>query len=430
MALRRHPANIRRLTLGKVFATMSVAVILFSQLVIIPVSAQAPQDCSTTDVSTLNANNIDCATIYGDFSQWDPLADVPCSAGASGTVVLVGNDNIQKVFNYLVSQGLSGPGAAGIIGNLAQESGVNPTSGSLTPGTGYGIAQWTTADRQAALSKFATAAGKPVSDLGVQLGFLWQELTTSYKSLLQNLKVNANVDDAVNQFVGPDDLAGQPVAPTVEVQRSGGYENPSIPMMKNRLSYGEQALIRYGKGAPVGGGGGTTLGTDICGNTESTGTCTNQGDMKGIISILSCAQEFKGYGYVYGGGHEDPQTFMSTFMTQGGFNGVFRGTVDCSGLINVSVWNAFHIKLGGGFVASNSSALGSGMFREISQPEIQPGDLLIRDGDHVGVATTVGSNTANFAAHTSNAPPAQQIDADNSPGEFFSYFRYIGPGAQ
>jgi hypothetical protein len=195
----------------------------------------------------------------------------------------------------------------------------------------------------------------------------------------------------------------------------------------------EAIYQRYKNTAPstgVSSAGGTST-TDCTGSGSIgvVGNCSNKGDMTGTASILSCAQEFKGYGYVWGGGHEDPEQYMATFMSQGGFNGKFRGTVDCSGLINVSVWNAFHVKLGGGFVASDSSALGSGQFRQISFSEIQPGDLLMKSGDHVAVATKAGDSADNFAAYTSNAPPDQQIGPSNAPGFFGSAFRYIGKGS-
>lgn len=49
--------------------------------------------------------------------------------------------NAQTIYEYLVGQGLSANAAAGIVGNIEQESGGSPTAGSM--GGGYGLIQWT-----------------------------------------------------------------------------------------------------------------------------------------------------------------------------------------------------------------------------------------------------------------------------------------------
>lgn len=59
---------------------------------------------------------------------------------------------------------------------------------------GYGLCQWTYPTRKAALLAYAKKQGKSIGDLEMQLGFLMQELSTGYKSLLaltnQNLAYN------------------------------------------------------------------------------------------------------------------------------------------------------------------------------------------------------------------------------------------------
>jgi len=197
-----------------------------------------------------------------------------CDSSASNST-LTGTDNVSKAFNYLIGKGLNKIQAAGILGNLEQESGgvINPgaeqTAGawqdtSNDSGHGVGIAQWD-GGRRAALLSAAKAQSANPQDLAFQLDYLWHELTTSYTSVLQHLKSATAIEDAVNQFVGPDNTSGQPVSPTDEVARSGGYENPSAPNMANRIQRAQ----------------------DILQNTVASTTGTSSGPTSGCSQILS-----------------------------------------------------------------------------------------------------------------------------------------------
>jgi len=66
-----------------------------------------------------------------------------------------GSGNSQKVYNTLTSMGWTPQAAAGVIGNLMQESSVNPTSHQGGGGPGRGIMQWTESERWASLKKWA-----------------------------------------------------------------------------------------------------------------------------------------------------------------------------------------------------------------------------------------------------------------------------------
>ena len=96
--------------------------------------------------------------------------------------------NEQKIWNYLIGKGLSQAGAAGLMGNLYAESGLDPKnlqntyekklgyndagytaavdSGSYTnfvhDSAGYGLAQWTYWSRKQNLLAFARTAGKSI----------------------------------------------------------------------------------------------------------------------------------------------------------------------------------------------------------------------------------------------------------------------------
>lgn len=233
-------------------------------------------------------SNSDYQRIVTNTPFYDPSATGASTCASDVSTTLIGNDNIQKAFNFLTGQGLSAAQASGVIGNLEQESGngLNPlaqenrsTSTTPIPNVGFGIAQWTTPSRQQGLEQLAQKESGTPGDLSVQLNYLWQELTTTYANVLQNLKATTNVDDAVNAFVGPDNTAGQPVAPTDEVQRSGGYENPGTPIMQNRLGYAEAVLAQYGGAA---GSGSTVTTSSTTGCAGGVVNCSNPSATTGL----------------------------------------------------------------------------------------------------------------------------------------------------
>lgn len=143
--------------------------------------------------------------------------------------------NEKMIWDYLTSQGLTPAGAAGLMGNLYAESGLEPqnlqnsyesklgyTDATYTAAVdsgaysnfakdsaGYGLAQWTYWTRKQALLDYAKSKVKSVGDLTVQLDFLMKELSTDYKAVLNTLKSTGDVKTASNvvllQFERPAD---------------------------------------------------------------------------------------------------------------------------------------------------------------------------------------------------------------------------------
>ena len=131
-------------------------------------------------------------------------------------------DNAQKIWDCLISAGLTEAGAAGLLGNLQAESGLNPQNlqnsfekklgmsdqdytaavdcgayGSfVTDGAGYGLAQWTYSSRKAALLACAKARGRSVGDLDTQAGYLLQELQSLFPAVLRLLRATDSVQEA------------------------------------------------------------------------------------------------------------------------------------------------------------------------------------------------------------------------------------------
>jgi len=146
-----------------------------------------------------------------DILFYDPNAS-NCIVGGTGSVNLVGNDNIEKALRYFTGKGLTMEQASGIAGNLMAESSIIPAriqgSGTkladenytLVNGTGFGIAQWTSGGRQKGLMDLSKSSDRKIIDLSLQLDYLWKELSGSYKDTLSKLKGADTPEDAAVIF--------------------------------------------------------------------------------------------------------------------------------------------------------------------------------------------------------------------------------------
>lgn len=80
---------------------------------------------------------------------------------------------------------------------------------AVDDGAGYGLAQWTFWSRKQNLLQFCQSRGKSIGDLNTQLDFLYQELITSFSSLVKILISATSVTEASTavllQFERPSD---------------------------------------------------------------------------------------------------------------------------------------------------------------------------------------------------------------------------------
>jgi hypothetical protein len=114
--------------------------------------------------------------------------------------------------NYFVGKGLTNFQAAGIVGNLDQESGVDPTAVQYGGGPGRGIAQWSVGGRWDASGgdnavAYAAQTGQDVWSLQLQLDFIWYELTNIGYGF-GALKATTNVTDATTVFQDQFEICG------------------------------------------------------------------------------------------------------------------------------------------------------------------------------------------------------------------------------
>jgi hypothetical protein len=168
------------------------------------------------------------------------LATGACSQAAPGggsddehvgesAAALTAND--KAAFDYFLAKGLTPVQAAGIVGNLDQESNMDP--GAVEPGgPGRGIAQWSVGGRWNSDAgdnavAYATSHGKSVTSLGLQLDFIWFELTTFSGYGLSALKKSTTVTGATLAFMTDFEACG-------------------TCLSSKRISYASAALAAYG----------------------------------------------------------------------------------------------------------------------------------------------------------------------------------------
>lgn len=135
---------------------------------------------------------------------------------------LVCSPNAAVAFDFLVGKGLKDFQAAGVIGNLHQESKLDPTVHEIGGGPGIGIAQWGP-PRWKNLLAFAEWAGLDPWALDTQLKFLWVELETNPSLGLKALEASRTLEEAVVVF-------------------QDKFERCGICATQNRIAFAQSAL--------------------------------------------------------------------------------------------------------------------------------------------------------------------------------------------
>lgn len=135
----------------------------------------------------------------------------------------------QYIWNYLRGQGLTPAATAGVMGNLMQESSLNPNA------PGGGLAQWI-GSRQVALDNYAVHIGESPNSLDAQLGYLMQELRSG-------------------QYGSISALNSQPTPAQAAMYFEQNFEKAGVPMMQNRVNYADQFYQQF-----TGSTAGMTLG--------------------------------------------------------------------------------------------------------------------------------------------------------------------------
>jgi hypothetical protein len=234
-----------------------------------------------TQLSNL-ANDIVQPFNYGSNSPMSQNPNGASPSGGQGNYELPKGKSISsnEAIDYLVKKGMTPAQAAGVVGNLIQESTLN--SGAYNKAEGaYGLAQWR-GSRLSDLQSFAASQGKSIEDVNTQLDFIMHELKGKESKAGQMLFASKTADEAAYNF-------------------GKYYERPKT-VEQSRLSYATQSLAQYkptGSSsvelAQGGSSGGTMDGFDIMTASASAadGRMGNQsgGGTTNNIAVQAPAQQ-------------------------------------------------------------------------------------------------------------------------------------------
>lgn len=209
-----------------------------------------------------------------DILYYDPDATACTNSGAT-TTALIGNDNEEKIFNFLINKGLTAPQAAGFLGNIQGESSFNPnnTQTGIVPdgampvnSVGFGIIQWSYTPRQAPLVQMAKDTNRKTTDLELQLDYMWKELTDP--SLSSNQPWKNTVADVKKTT---DPVAAATIV-HYDYERSGEW--PNFPAIRG--TFAQASLAKYGGSTTAASTTSTTPSTNIlCGSGKGIGNYTS-----------------------------------------------------------------------------------------------------------------------------------------------------------
>jgi Phage tail lysozyme len=140
---------------------------------------------------------------------------------------LVCSPNAVFAFDYLVGKGLKDFQAAAVIGNLQQESGLNPRA-FFQKEASYGIAQWRF-ERFQNLLAYAAGGGRDPWSFDVQLEFLWHELETKPEFGLAPLVASTSLEAATVIFQDRFERCGDcRTASRIALAQSALYSCPNV----------------------------------------------------------------------------------------------------------------------------------------------------------------------------------------------------------
>ncbi|MDX6241339.1 MAG: hypothetical protein QOG10_6163 [Kribbellaceae bacterium] len=309
---------------------------------------------------------VDPTDQVGDAASDPNSGGCGCGNGSGGP--LVGTNNQQKAFNFFASNGYSKEQAAGIVGNMIHESGVEPARKQDTPpgsvthpsdvvgsAGGWGIVQWTPAGKMITPSKRQGADDKTIESLEFQLSFLKQQLDGTGPvpegGAGQQLKKAKTVEEAAVAF-------GR------YFERFAGKDDLSNPKYAERKTAATQVLDTFGGGAPGGAAGG--------------GGCAGNGDISATAVMLAWPEP--GHGKYQSDAKKEYQDAMPKYngaTTEDPYSdcGVFVATV-----MRMSGADPKYPLRGTGVQEAYLRSSGKYDILDIPVQQLKPGDIMIGPG--------------------------------------------------
>lgn len=409
-----------------------ILALVFAVTSMVPVSAiYEPADCDANGYRTRN-----------NITMYDPCDNGTQPQCGPGSGELRGSENLEKIFNYFIDNGLNDIQAAGAVGNIDQESGGEPTivqgggknEDPSSISVGWGIIQWTPGSKIIGIAKEAGITG-PIHELKTQLDILmWHMKNTSptgHKNMLKdyNFSAESQLLQAVDYF-------------------HDTVEGSADATMANRLAKAKNALRLYGGktlGAtpnpasvvtlPVAPATATlAVATASTTTTATTVALSNTTDCAGSVAGDAVATAIN---YSWPEYHNPPYTKMKdTYaaavkkaQAEGRYvgGGQYPG-VDCGGFVTTVMHDSgVDTEYGGGgnTLSQESHMANSGKYVKVnpnSTADLQPGDIAIHElhtymyvGKVDGFETEIASASISYNGQGWRAPMAgKEMPADTS----------------
>ncbi len=174
---------------------------------------------------------------------------------------------------------------------------------------------------------------------------------------------------------------------------------------------------------------GGVVNTETAGSTLSVSACQGSLPAGDSIKPLCEALKYDAYGYEWGGGHgSTAEQFVRKFKSGSFTPGVSR-ILDCSGLVRITIYEAFGTDIGGGNVASTMPR--TDIFQKIPISEARPGDFVTQhDLKHVAIVMANHTDSNKFDIFHARSPRNQFTDQISQSTTSYSSvnaaYRYIG----
>lgn len=228
------------------------------------------------------------------------------SSGSGGTY---DTDIARKTWGYFTSHGYSPEATAGIMGNMYQESGMDPTR-HQNGGPAAGIVQWekygVDGTRWAQMQEYANKNGYNWDDLDPQLQYVDYETTNTLGSYWKNTSFSS-VDDFKN--------ASDPMKATEGFEKSFERANPDKCNMPRRKEAAEAYYQLYQDSSYTGNYTADDPSGEVnsvSGSSDSSSSSGSTG-FAGILSAISSA--FSKIGSIFTGSSDDSSSSSSTSST-------------------------------------------------------------------------------------------------------------------
>ncbi|MEV8377753.1 phage tail tip lysozyme [Kribbella sp. NPDC056861] len=286
---------------------------------------------------------------------------------------LVGGNNQEKAFNFLVTAGYTKQQAAGIVGNMIHESSVEPqrlngtasgvkTSAATAAGLGnkaWGIVQWYPASKMINPSKAAGASYEQIETLEHQLKFLAAQLdgtgAVALKAVGDKMKATKSVDEAAYTFAHDFEIF---------------TTNDNDPEYARRQATARQVFETFGGGEDPGGNPGSG---------PATGCAAGSGNIAAVA--ISLAWPEGGHGKNKGDATPAYQAALPKYNSENGYEvwsdcGRFVATV-----MRMSGADPDYPMVSTGVQDNYLRTSGKyDVFDVITIDQLQPGDIFIGTG--------------------------------------------------